>query len=261
MPLTEVVGRRLYVTDFGQDIARSAERVLAEVAEIDHRTGAFKGELSGRLRLSIVGTAQYVLPFFIRDFMRTHPAVELSVDVTNRARVVRSLQRNEVDFSLVSLMPETLSLHSIDLMRNTLQLVASASILSKERISKRELSTIPFIYREEGSGTREMMEKVVREYNLPVNKRLELSSNEAVKQAIIAGLGCSIVPIISMKSELQQGSLRVIPVKGFPIHSMWRLIWLKQKKLSPVAEAFRLYMNSQKARMVKEQFAWLQDYV
>ena len=136
-----------------------------------------------------------------------------------------------------------------------------ASILSKERISKRELSTIPFIYREEGSGTREMMEKVVREYDLPVNKRLELSSNEAVKQAIIAGLGCSIVPIISMKSELQQGSLRVIPVKGFPIHSMWRLIWLKQKKLSPVAEAFRLYMNSQKARMVKEQFAWLQDYV
>ncbi len=260
VPLTEVVGRRLYVTDFGMEIARAAERVLDEVAEIDHRTEAFKGHLSGRLRLSIVGTAQYVLPFFIRDFTREHPGVDLSVDVTNRARVSESLDRNEVDFALVSLMPTGFSLNCIDLMRNTLHFVASTSILSSGRISKRELSSLPFLYREDGSGTREMMDEVVSRLGLPLNKRLELSSNEAIKQAIIAGLGCSIMPTISIKSELQEGSLRVIPMKGFPVHSTWRLVWHKQKKLSPVAEAFRLFISSQKQRIVREHFHWLHDY-
>jgi DNA-binding transcriptional LysR family regulator len=104
------------------------------------------------------------------------------------------------------------------------------------------------------------MEKFIRSNNLPVIKKMELTSNEAVKQALIAGLGYSIMPLIGIKNELKNGQLQIIPVKGFPIKSMWTLIWLKDKKLSPVAKAYLDYLNKEKDRIIREKFDWFEKY-
>ena len=125
IPLTEVIGRQLYVTDFGKEIAFAAEKILNEVQAINHKTMAFKGQLSGRLKISVVSTGKYVIPYFITDFIKENNAVELELDVTNKAKVIKSLQNNDVDFSLVSLLPENMEVEKIDLMENKLYLVGN----------------------------------------------------------------------------------------------------------------------------------------
>lgn len=104
------------------------------------------------------------------------------------------------------------------------------------------------------------MEKFIKQNNLPVRKKMELTTNEAVKQAVIAGLGCSIMPLIGIKNELNNGDLQIIPVKGFPIISNWQLIWLKGKNLSPVASSFLSYLKKSKAEIIKERFDWFEQY-
>jgi DNA-binding transcriptional LysR family regulator len=116
------------------------------------------------------------------------------------------------------------------------------------------------IYREKGSGTRLVLERYINQHNLPVVKKMELTSNEAVKQAVIAGLGASIMPIIGLKNELQNKELQIIPVKGFPIESNWNIIWLKDKKLSAVAASYLEYINQEKNRIIKEKFGWYESY-
>ena len=120
--------------------------------------------------------------------------------------------------------------------------------------------TLPLIYREQGSGTRQTMEKFIQKNNLPVHKKMELTSNEAVKQAVIAGLGCSIMPLIGIKNELHNGELQIIPVKGFPIKSVWNLIWVKGKNHSPVALSFLNYLKKEKANIIKTKFDWFEQY-
>ena len=119
---------------------------------------------------------------------------------------------------------------------------------------------LPLIYREHGSGTRLVMERFIEENKLPVRKKMELTSNEAVKQAVIAGLGCSIMPLIGIKSELLNGDLQIIPVKDFPIISVWNLVWMKNKNFSPVAAAFLKYVNEQKEAIIHEKFDWFEKF-
>src|SRR6056297_841644 len=189
IPLTEVVGRRLFITDFGMEIARAAERILNQVQEINYRTMAFQGRLSGRLKISVVSTGKYVMPFFMSDFMRENPGVDLIMDVTNKTKVVRSLEQNEVDFALVSVLPGKLNLECIELMENQLFLVGGRQIKSNKKHPKKTIiEKIPLIYREEGSANRNAMEQFISKNSYSVRKKIELTSNEAVKQAAIAGL-------------------------------------------------------------------------
>ena len=190
IPLTEVIGRQLYVTDFGKEIARAAENILNEVYAINYKTLAFKGQLSGRLKISIVSTAKYIMPHFLADFLKLHPNIELILDVTNKSKVIESLENNEVDFSLVSVLPEKLDLHKIELMQNKLFLVGNLEKkFNKPCYDKKIFEELPLIYREKGSGTRLVMERFIEKNNLPVHKKMELTSNEAVKQAVMSGLG------------------------------------------------------------------------
>jgi len=261
IPLTEVVGRKLFVTDFGKEIGAAAENILNEVQAINHKSMAFKGQLVGRLKISVVSTGKYVIPYFLTDFLKQHNAVELTLDVTNKASVVESLEKNEVDFSLVSVLPDHLAIDKVELMQNKLFLVSNSELKFKNKIyDKQVFETLPLIYREYGSGTRHTMEKFINQYKLPVRKKLELTSNEAVKQAVIAGLGCSIMPLIGIKNEFNLGDLQIIPVKGFPIKSTWNLIWLKNKKHSPVATSFLNYIKKEKTRIIKEKFEWVEAY-
>ncbi|MEZ4838871.1 LysR family transcriptional regulator [Flavobacterium sp.] len=257
IPLTEVIGRQLYVTDFGKEIALAAQKIVYEIQAINYKTSSFKGQLSGRLKISVVSTGKYVIPYFITDFLKENSAVELELDVTNKLKVIESLQYNEVDFSLVSLLPENMDIEKIDLMENRLYFVGNKEYIFSEKMNNKSIiENIPIIYREKGSGTRQVMERFLESNKLQLVKKMELTSNEAVKQAVIAGLGCSIMPLIGIKNELNNGDLHIIPIKGLPLKSTWSLIWLKQKNLSPVAKAFTEYLLSNKTKIMKEKFSW-----
>ena len=261
IPLTEVIGRQLYVTDFGKEIALAAENILNEVYAINYKTLAYKGQLSGRLKISIVSTAKYIMPYFLTDFLKKNADIELFLDVTNKVKVMESLEKNEVDFSLVSVLPENLAIEKIELMQNKLFLVGNNSEkFVKKQYDKSIFENLPLIYREKGSGTRLVMEKYIEENYLPVHKKMELTSNETVKQAVIAGLGYSIMPLIGIKNELNSGLLQIIPVKGFPITSTWHLIWHKNKKFSPVAQSFLNYIVSEKEKIIDEKFNWIDAF-
>ncbi len=260
IPLTEIIGRKIYITDFGKEIAVSAERILNEAEAINYRTQEFRGKLSGRLKISVVSTGKYVIPYFLSGFLKQHEGVELLLDVTNKSQVIQSLENNEVDFSLVSVIPAHMKLSKLELMQNQLYLMGNNDKKFKEKMYDKSIfENIPLIYREQGSGTRLVMEKFILKNKLPVKKKMELTSNEAVKQAVIAGMGYSIMPLIGNKNELSVRELQIIPVKGFPIKSVWNLIWLKDKGFSSVAKSFLDYLKTEKENIIKEKFSWFES--
>lgn len=261
IPLTEVIGRNIYVTDFGKEIAEAAEKILEQVYNINYKTLAYQGELIGKLKLSIVSTGKYVMPYFISGFINDNPGVELKMDVTNKSKVIESLENNEVDFALVSILPEKLRVESVPLLKNKLYLVSNSAANYKiKKNDKKALSELPFIFREKGSGTRQAMEQFLTDNDLSVLRKLELTSNEAVKQALLANLGYSIMPLIGIKNELQNKDLKIIPYKGLPIQTQWTLIWLKGKKHSNVATTFLNYIREHKKGILQNVFKWYEDY-
>lgn len=255
IPLTEVIGRKMYITDFGHEVAAAAEKILNEVYAINYKTMAHKGQLTGRLKLSVVSTGQYIMPFFLSGFLQEHKGIELMMDVTNKTKVLQSLEHNQVDFALVSVLPQQPKVESVELAENKLYLIGnSKQRFQKKPYTKTIFEQLPLIYREEGSGTRFVMETYIRKNKLPVTKKMELTSNEAVKQAVIAGLGYSIMPVIGIRTELKNGDLQIIPVQGFPIESKWHLIWLKNKKFSPAASAYLHYLKKEKQTLIQQLF-------
>lgn len=257
IPLTEVVGRQLYVTDFGQKIYKMAQNIITEVNAINYQTHAHKGLLSGKLSISIVSTGKYVMPFFLSDFLKQNPGIDLVMDVTNKLKVIESLEKNLIDFALVSVIPEKLNLKSEKLLENKLYVVGDKDFNNTQQLSSKQLTELPLIYREHGSGTRLVMQDYFSKHNLLVKKKFELTSNEAVKQAVIAGLGNSILPLIGIRNELITGELKIIPTVGFPIKSNWELIWLSEKKLSPIAEAFVTFIKQNRTKILAEKFSWI----
>ncbi len=261
IPLTEVVGRQLYITDFGYEIAEASERILDEVNAIRYRSKAHKGQLVGKLRISIVSTAKYVMPYFLSGFIRENEGVDLLMDVTNKAGVIKSLENNAVDFALVSVLPVQLSVDKVTLMQNKLYLVGSQFPKAvNEKVNKSDFKKLPFIFREKGSATRKAMVDFLEANGIRTGKIMELTSNEAVKQAVIAGLGYSIMPIIGLKNELNNGSIQILPVKGLPISTAWNLIWLRSKKFSPTAQAYLDYLIEEKDEVIGEKFNWYENY-
>lgn len=261
IPLTEVLGRKIYITDFGKEIAVSAENILNQVYAINYKTLAYQGQLTGRLKISVVSTGKYVMPYFLTDFMKQHSGIELLMDVTNKNKVVESLESNEVDFALVSILPNSLEIAQMELLQNKLYLVGNTERKFNKAHKVNELfEDLPLIFREKGSGTRQTMENFIEKNKLSVLKKMELTSNEAVKQALLAGLGYSIMPLIGIKNELHNHELQIIPIKGLPITTTWRLIWLKAKKHSPVSLAFLNYLEKEKTQIVKNKFDWYEQY-
>ncbi|MEY2637240.1 MAG: hypothetical protein RLZZ197_1717 [Bacteroidota bacterium] len=255
IPLLEIIGKKIYVTDFGKEIAASAEGILEQVYAINYKTMAFKDQLIGRLKVSIVSTGKYVLPYYLSDFLKANPGVEISIDVTNRGKVIESLEQNEVDFSLVSDQLESTQFDFIDILKNELVLVGNTETAAMNpsfdyNTFKHEL---PLIFRESGSGTRKIMESYLKKQGVSSLKRIELMSNEAVKQAVMAGLGYSIMPLIGIKREIKEGYLAIIPREGLPITTDWKLIWHKEKKPSPVAKAFMNFVLENNER-IKQSF-------
>jgi DNA-binding transcriptional LysR family regulator len=204
-----------------------------------------------------VSTGKYVMPYFLADFMQQHSGVDLIMDVTNKNKVVESLVNNEVDFALVSVLPGNLNVEKLDLLQNKLFLVGKTKGKLKKGVKATEIfENFPLIFREKGSGTRQAMESFIVRNNLSVTKKMELTSNEAVKQALLAGLGYSIMPLIGIKNEIHNNELQIIPVKGLPIITSWSLIWPKGKKHSPVSLSFLDYLEKAKSQIVHDKFGW-----
>jgi DNA-binding transcriptional LysR family regulator len=259
IPLSEIIGRRFYVTDFGGEIYLIAVEILNKIETIQYKTEAFKGLLSGKLKISVVSTGNYVMPYFLSGFLKKHPKVELVLDVSNKTTVIKDLEQNQVDFSLVTVSPDHLEIEELPIMDNHLVLVASKEnkIISEKGTSI--FKTIPLIYREEGSGTRHTMQQFFKQEKIAPKIKLELTSNEAIKQAVVANIGVSIVSLLSIKNELLQNELKIIPAKGLPLKSIWKLIYLKKKILSPVAKAFLKYVASEKETVYKTYFSWIDN--
>jgi DNA-binding transcriptional LysR family regulator len=261
IPLTEMVGRQIYITDFGKEIATAAEAILNEVYAINYKTQAYKGQLSGRLKISVVSTGKYVIPYFLSDFIKNNKEVELEMDVTNKTKTLKSLKNNEIDFALVSILPKDIEVESKIILENKLFLIGNKYVDINPKNNLAEYAAnYPLIYREAGSATRITMENYLDQNGIKPNMKLQLTSNEAVKQSVIAGLGLSIMPLIGLKNELDKGDLKIIPVKKLPIVSSWRLIWLKGKKFSPVANAYLKHINAAHEEIKNEYFSWISNY-
>jgi len=255
LPLFEIVGRKLYITEFGNEIAEAATKILDEVLAINYKSNLFEGKLAGKLKLSIVSTAKYAMPYFLTDFIKKNDSVDVTMDVTNKMSVIRALENNECDFAMVSTIPKKLKIDTIELMSNQMFFVAGKDYKNNTKeVNLKDLNKSIFLFREKGSATRLAMERFLIKHKIEIQKKMELTSNEAVKQAVIAGLGISIMPIIGIQQALKNGELQILNIKGLPIKTTWNLIWLKTKNLSNVAKAFRDYISENKNDIIKEQF-------
>ena len=257
LPLLEIVNKKVYITDFGKEIAELVDKIISDVHSIQFKHNAHLGQL----KVSVVSTGKYIAPYFLSDFIQINPGVELIMDVTNKSKVIESLEKNEVDLALVSVLPENLRIEKHELLDNKLFLVGNATTNKIAKIyDKKIFDDLPLIYREKGSGTRHVMEQYLIQNNIYVKKKMELTSNEAVKQAVLAGLGYAIMPLIGIKTELDANLLKIIPVKGFPIQSKWSLIWLKDKKLSMTSQAYVEFIKNEKHHIIENKFGWCEQY-
>jgi len=247
--LFDRIGKRIHLTDFGRSIVEISENILQEADALKFKTKEYEGLLTGRLRISSASTGKYVAPYFLSGFIQKHSGIDLKLDVSNKTIVMESLKNNEIDFALVSVVPDKINVQEEILLENKLYLVGK---------NKKFKDDYPLIYREDGSATRGAMDDYFK--NPEKRKSLELTSNEAVKQAVVAGLGYSILPLLGMHNELTNKDLHIIRAKGLPIKTHWRLIWLKNKKLSPIAAAYLEYVQNEKANIVKEHFDWYADF-
>lgn len=263
IPLTERLGRKLYITEFGQQIAEVCRDIMAANQEVQSTINRYKGLLSGKIHISVVSTGKYVMPYFLKGFVDKYPQVEVRMDVTNKLQVIQALEDNATDFALVSVLPEKMELDIINLMENRLYLVANqkeSERLKKRHLKPQDLSELPLIFREKGSATRAAMEGFISQYDIPMRQTLSLTSNEAVKQAVNAGLGFSIMPLIGLRNGLLRGELHLVPVRGLPLVTTWQLVCRAGKAFSPAAQAFWEYIDADKASVIQEHFHWTSDF-
>ena len=255
IPLTEVINRKLYVTDFGKTVYQLAREILAGADRIGEAVHQYRGILTGNIHIASASTGKYVLPYFIADFARRHPGVTLTVDVTNKTQVVDSLRANETDFAIVSVIPEKLRLERIPLLSNELHLAAAPSYPGlPERMTAKRLARFPLIFREAGSATLRAMEEFLERNAITPSYTMRLQSNEAVKQAVRAGLGLSILPRIGIRNELQLGHLRIVPMAGLPMVTEWSMVYREEKVLSPAAAALAAHVEALKADIIAREF-------
>ena len=220
----------------------------------------YQGKLTGKLKIAVVSTGKYVIPYLLSDFLKENPDIELVLDVSNRGTVIQNLEKNEVDFVLMTLLPKELNIEILELIKNKLVFVGPKGSMSFYNEQKENFFYhFPLIFREKGSATRIAMEDFVQKENLSLEKNITLTSNEAVKQAVISGMGCSIVPLIGIKNELILGQLEIIPFKGLPIISNWYLVHHRDKKLMPAASAFKEYLKKEIGSLEANYFQWTES--
>lgn len=246
VPLYEVIARKVRLTDAGRELARTARLINEEWDQFSQRIDAMKGLRRGRLRVAIVSTAEYFVPRLVGTFCRRYPDIEVSLEVLNRDGVVRRLRESLDDLYVMSMPPDDIELDDQVFMANPLVLISATGspLLRRDDITLSDLSSQRFILRESGSGTRMAVDRYFRRRGFKPRVRLELGSNEAIKEAVAGGLGLGVVSRHALHGREREDGVAVLAVEGFPISSSWHVVHPRQRHISPIASVFREHLLS-----------------
>jgi DNA-binding transcriptional LysR family regulator len=244
LPLFERVGRRLALTQAGEELARHARGVLRALDDADDALAALRGLRGGRIRVAVTSTAKYFAPKLIALFTKRHPEVELRLVVNNREVVIQLVSANEVDLAIMGKPPEQLDTSAFPFADHPLVVVAPPDhpLARRRPAPLQALARETFLVREPGSGTRAAMERFFAEHGLELRIGMEMASNETIKQAVMAGMGLGFISRHTVGLELAADALALVHAPGLPVMRSWNVVHLREKRLSPAAAAFKAFV-------------------
>ena len=247
LPLFEQVGKRLYLTDAGKELLATSREISDSLSQLEMKVAALKGMKQGRLRLAAITTTKYFVPRLLGPFCQLYPNIDISLEVTNHERLLERLADNQDDLYILSQLPENMDIQCHPFLENPLVVLAPRNhpLVSERQIPLSRLNGESFIMREPGSGTRNTVQKLFEEHEISVKVKLELGSNEAIKQAIVGGLGISVLSRHTLALEGVNGPLAVLDVEGFPIERYWYVTYPTGKQLSIIALTFLEYLQTE----------------
>ncbi|WP_310485405.1 LysR substrate-binding domain-containing protein [Chamaesiphon sp. VAR_48_metabat_403] len=241
IPLVEQLGKRFYLTEAGKEVLAASQEISSRLELLESSLNELKGLEKGHLSLATTTTAKYFVPRLLGTFKRQHPAIELSLNITNQAQVLDRLAHNQDDLYFTGRPPKELDIELRPILPNPLVVVAPSNHpLAREQktIPLKRLIEEQFIMREPGSGTRAIVEQFFADNRLEINTVMEMSSNEAIKQGIAGGLGLSVLSLHCLSLAVPGGPLTFLNVEGFPIQQQWYVVYPSGKQLSLAAQTF-----------------------
>ena len=266
MPLFDQVGKRLYLTQVGEELVKTCRQIFERLDEFEMTVADLKGLKQGRLRLGVITTAKYFVPRLLGPFCKRYPGIDVSLQVTNHEHILHRLSENLDDLYVMSQLPDTMDITYEQVLENPLVVLASAAhpLAQEKNISLERIAAEPFIMREPGSGTRKAVQSLFDEHKLSLKVQLDLGSNEAIKQAIAGGLGISVLSLHTLALEGPQSQLSILDVEHFPIERYWYAVYPNGKQLSIVARTFLDYLLSEGKEVaaktaVGSVFDWLRS--
>jgi LysR family transcriptional regulator, low CO2-responsive transcriptional regulator len=247
VPLYEVISRRVNLTDAGRDLAKTARMIASEWESFEQKINSTQGLTRGTLRVAVVSTAKYFVPRLLGTFCARYPEIDISLEVLNRDGVVARLRENLDDLYIMSMPPKDIDVvHQIFMPNPLVVIAASANPLARRRtIQLSDLSSQRFILRERGSGTRMAVDAHFRQLKFKPDVRLEMGSNEAIKEAVAGGLGLAVISSHALHGQPAEHGVSALKVHGFPVNSNWHVVHLKGKVLSPIARVFHAHLVEQ----------------
>jgi len=256
MPLFEQVGKRLYLTEAGKRLYATCQDVFERLSQFEISIADLKGLKQGSLRLSVVTTAKYVIPRLLGPFCQRYPGIDVSLTVTNHEYLLDNLGENRDDLYILSQPPDDMDVSIHPFLENPLVVIAwrNHPLVNEKQIPLKRIAEEPFIMREPGSGTRHAVQQLFDDHGLDLQVKLDLGSNEAIKQAIAGGLGISVLSVHTLALEGTNSQLAVLDVESFPIQRYWYVIYPSGKQLSLIAQTFFDYLLTE-GKEVAEQTA------
>ncbi len=255
-PLYEQHGRKLIFTIAGAEVVKSAREILSCLDRLDMKLADLQGLKTGRLSLAVVNTAKYFIPHLLAEFLKLYPNIDINFKVGNRQQIIDRMNTGEDDFYVFSHPPKKWDLDLHEFLPNPLVAIVPENhpMSKQESITLEEFAAQPFLIREQGSGTRYALEKHFQKLNITPNVRMTIESNEAIKHAVMAGLGVTVLSSHTLAFGGNSGVM-VLPVEDLPIQTTWYLACLKQKQLSVVAQTFLEYVQSKGQSSMQDKMA------
>lgn len=244
LPLFEQLGKRIFLTEAGQEVYHYGLSIAQQLEDLETALGRLKGLDQGKLRLAVASTANYFAPTLLGAFCQRFPGITVSLDVTNRESLLRQLAENLVDLVIMGQPPAEMPLDAGAFMDNPLVIVAPPEhpLAGQHAIALKRLEQEVFLVREPGSGTRSAMERFFEKHGVRITTGMEIGSNEAIKQSVQAGLGLGLLSRATLSMELALGRLVILDVAHFPIRRHWYVVHRRGKRLSVVAQAFKDFL-------------------
>lgn len=240
MPLVDKMGKKIFLTEAGRELLETTSDVIDRLNLFSDNMNHLDKRVKGPLKLSAISTAKFFMPHLLGVFLRDYPDVKPNLTITNQASVIQRLEENLDDLVIMGRMPEHLDLVVHEFLKNPLVVIAAVDhpLVGKKNISLQRLASERFISRELGSGTREALRRLFASKGLEIEHYMELGSGEAIKQAVMAGLGISVVSLHNLRMELEVGRIAVLEVDSFPLQRQWYAVYKKGKQLSSTASHF-----------------------